>query len=133
MVLGYGNSQYASHGRPVWISGKMPAAATANSVMASAKRLMELRHDCRNSSRMAEISVPAWPIPIHHTKLTIAKPQPIGMLMPQMPVPLTTRYPMAKSIIIVSMNAMPKPMNQPVEVGRFSTMALILSVTVPKV
>ena len=27
---------------------------------------------------MAEISVPAWPIPIHHTKLTIAKPQPIG-------------------------------------------------------
>ena len=38
---------------------------------------------------MAEISVPAWPMPIHQTKLTIAKPQPTGMLMPQMPMPLT--------------------------------------------
>jgi len=34
---------------------------------------------------MAEINVPAWPIPIHHTKLTIAKPQPTGMLIPQIP------------------------------------------------
>ena len=46
--------------------------------MASAKRLMELRHDCRSNNRMAEISVPAWPIPIHHTKLTMANPQPTG-------------------------------------------------------
>jgi len=29
--------------------------------MASAKRLIELRHPCLNSSRIAEISVPAWP------------------------------------------------------------------------
>ena len=36
---------------------------------------------------MAEISVPAWPIPIHQTKLTMAKPQPTGMLMPQIPTP----------------------------------------------
>ena len=40
---------------------------------------------------------------------------------------------MANSSIIVSMKPTPKPMNQPVEVGRVSTMALILSVTVPKV
>ncbi len=53
--------------------------------MASAKRLIELRHDCRSSSRMAEISVPACPIPIHHTKLTMANPQPMGMVTPQMP------------------------------------------------
>ena len=46
--------------------------------------------DC-SSSRIAEISVPAWPIPIHHTKLTMANPQPTGMLMPQMPTPLTNR------------------------------------------
>ena len=59
--------------------------------MASAKRLIELRHDCRSNSRMAEISVPAWPIPIHHTKLTMAKPQPTGMVTPQMPTPLTNR------------------------------------------
>jgi len=37
----------------------MPAAATAKRVMASAKRLIELRHDWRNSNRMAEIKVPA--------------------------------------------------------------------------
>ena len=60
-------------------SGNMPAQATANSVMASAKRLMELRQVCFSSSRMAEISVPAWPIPIHQTKLMMAKPQPTGM------------------------------------------------------
>ena len=69
----------------------MPALATANSVMASAKRLIELRHDCRSRSRMAEISVPACPIPIHHTKLTMANPQPMGMVTPQMPTPLTNR------------------------------------------
>src|SRR5579884_3691180 len=47
IVFGYGNSQYAaSHGRPVWIRGKMPAHATANSVIASAKRLIDVRHVC---------------------------------------------------------------------------------------
>ena len=55
---------------------------TANSVIASAKRLMEVRHFCCNSSRMAEISVPAWPIPIHQTKLMMPKAQPTGMLLP---------------------------------------------------
>ena len=40
---------------------------------------------------------------------------------------------MANSIIIVSMKAMPKPRNQPFDAGRVSTMALIFSVTVPKV
>ena len=69
----------------------MPAQATANSVMASAKRLMELRQLCFSSSRMAEISVPAWPMPIHQTKLMMAKPQPMGMLMPQMPTPTRKR------------------------------------------
>ena len=82
---------------------------------------------------MAEIRVPAWPIPIHQTKLTMAKPHPIGMVTPQMPMPLRNRYPMANSIIMVSMKQMPKPMNQPFDAGRVSTMALIFSVTVPKV
>ncbi len=40
---------------------------------------------------MAEISVPAWPIPIHQTKLVIAKAQAMGMLMPQMPTPKANR------------------------------------------
>ncbi len=59
IVFGYGSSQYASHGRPVWNSGKMPAHATANNVIASANRLMDVRQLCLSSSRIAEISVPA--------------------------------------------------------------------------
>ena len=60
---------------------------TAKIVIASAKRLIDVRQPCLSSSRIAEISVPAWPMPIHQTKLMIAKPQPTGMLTPQMPVP----------------------------------------------
>ena len=52
---------------------------------------MELRQDCRNNRRMAEIRVPACPMPIHQTKLTMAKPQPMGMVTPQMPTPFTNR------------------------------------------
>ena len=66
-------------------SGNSPAQATANSVIASANRLIEVRHSCFSSSRIAEISVPAWPMPIHQTKLTIANPHMTGTLMPQMP------------------------------------------------
>ena len=68
--------------------GNSAAFATAKRVIASAKRLIEVRHSCRISSKMAEISVPAWPIPIHQTKLMMAKPQPTGMLIPKMPTPL---------------------------------------------
>src|SRR5580698_7625273 len=92
IVLGYGNSQYASHGRPTWISGKMPAQHTAKMVIASAKRLIELRHVCLKSNRIAEISVPAWPIPIHHTKLMMAKPHAPGMVMPQIPTPFRNSH-----------------------------------------
>ena len=31
-------------------------------------------------------------MPIHQTKLTMAKPQPTGMFTPQMPTPFTSRY-----------------------------------------
>ena len=73
------------------MAGKIPAQATANSVMASAKRLMELRQLWRSNKRMAEMRVPAWPMPIHQTKLTMANPQPMGMVTPQMPMPLRKR------------------------------------------
>src|SRR5262249_48692153 len=91
IVFGYGNSQYASHGRPVWKSGKMPAHATANSVIASANRLIDVRQVCFRSSRIAEFSVPAWPMPIHHTKFVMSKAQLTGMLLPQIPMPFVTR------------------------------------------
>ena len=63
----------------------------------------------------------------------MAKPQPIGMLMPQMPTPRANKYAMANNIIMVSKKATPKPKNQPLEVGRVRTIELILSVTVPNV
>src|SRR5438067_6920588 len=91
IVLGYGNSQYASQGRPRWSTGNIPAQATANSVMASANRLMEFRQDCRNKRRIAEISVPAWQIPIQQTKLTMANPQPTGLFTPHIPTPRTNK------------------------------------------
>ena len=91
IVFGYGNSQYAaSHGRPVWSNGNIAAQATANSVIASANRLIEVRQSCLRSSRIAEISVPAWPMPIHQTKLMISNAQPTGWLLPQMPTPFSS-------------------------------------------
>ena len=70
-------------------------------------------------------------MPIHQTKLTIAKPQPMGMLMPQMPVPLTTSQPIATVIMPMRLKAIKNPTYQPREVGRVRTIALILSVTEP--
>jgi len=72
VVAGYGISHQNSQGRPRWMMGYMPAMATANRVMASAKRLMEVRHRCWKRSRMALMSVPAWPMPIHQTKLVMS-------------------------------------------------------------
>ena len=40
---------------------------------------------------MAEMSVPAWPMPIHQTKLMMSKPQPMGMLGPHTPMPTKSR------------------------------------------
>src|SRR6476659_1756688 len=56
---GYGNSQYANHGRPRCSSGNMAACMTANSVIASARRLVEVRQGCSNKYRIAEMNVPA--------------------------------------------------------------------------
>ena len=65
----------------------MPAQATAKSVIASAKRLMLVRQSCRNSRSTALMSVPAWPMPIHHTKLMMGKAQDTGWLLPKTPTP----------------------------------------------
>src|SRR5215472_9540485 len=55
-------------------------------------------------------------MPIHHTKLTMANPQPMAMV-----------------IRAVKLKESAKPMYQPKEVGRVRTIELILSVTEPKV
>ena len=110
-------------------SGNIAAHATANSVIASAKRLIDVRHCCRNSSRIAEISVPAWPMPIHQTKLMMSNAQPTGTLLPQIPMPVSSRLPMVMFRTISRQNAMKNPRNQPSGVRLVSTTWLIVSVT----
>ena len=113
--------------------GNMPAQTTAKIVIASAKRLMELRHCCLKSSRMAEISVPAWPIPIHQTKLMMAKPQPTGISRPQIPTPLRNSQVTAVNSMRQMLLANMKPKNQPIGVWGVSTMREMTSVTDLKV
>ena len=107
----------------------MAAQTTANSVIASAKRLMELRHFCLNNKRMAEINVPAWPIPIHQTKLMMANPQATGIVMAQMPVPFRNSQVTATSNSIAMLPASAKPKNHPSGVCGVSTMRVNFSVT----
>ena len=112
----------------------MPAQTTAKMVMASAKRLIELRQPCLKSSRMAEISVPAWPMPIHQTKLMMAKPQATGWVMAQMPVPLRNSQVRATSSMVTpAAGHARKCANQPIGVCGVSTMREIFSVTDRKV
>jgi hypothetical protein len=100
----------------------MPAQTTAKMVIASAKRLIELRQPCLNSSRIAEISVPAWPIPIHQTKLMMAKPQATGCVIAQMPTPFRNSQVTATSSSIAPAPATEKAANQPSGVCGVSTM-----------
>ena len=51
----------------------MPAHMTAKMVMASAARFTAVRQRWRSRNRMAEMSVPAWPMPIHQTKFTMSQ------------------------------------------------------------
>src|SRR6188768_3911867 len=67
--------------------GKISAHITAKIVIASAERLIEVRHFWRNRKRIAEISVPAWPMPTQKTKLVMSKAHPTGLLRPQTPIP----------------------------------------------
>ena len=69
----------------------MPAHITAKIVIASAKRLMLVRHFCRKRKRMAEISVPACPMPIQNTKFVMSNAQPTGRLRFHTPTPVKIR------------------------------------------
>ncbi len=92
-------------------SGNMPAQATANNVIASEKRLIDVRQSCLSSSKIAEIKVPACPIPIHQTKFTIANPQATGIMIPQIPTPRRNSQVTATISRLTSRNASPKPTN----------------------
>src|SRR5436853_3210339 len=70
----------------------MPAQITANIVIASLKRLMLVRHFCRNKNRMALMSVPACPMPIQKTKFVMSNAHATGTLLPHTPTPVEIRY-----------------------------------------
>ena len=61
--------------------------------MVSANLLMAFLQFCLNKCKIAEINVPAWPIPTHQTKLIIAHPQKTGLLIPHTPVPSQIKKP----------------------------------------
>ena len=98
--------------------------------MASANRLMELRHFWFSSNRIAEIKVPAWPIPIHHTKLVMAKPHITGVRKPQIPGPSTNSRAVEIAKIPNSASPKPKPRNQKGGVRLVCTTLAIWSVMV---
>src|SRR5215471_18925322 len=70
----------------------MNAQSTAKSVIASLNRLMLVRHFCRNRNRIAEISVPACPMPIQKTKFVMSNAHATGMFEPHTPTPVEIRY-----------------------------------------
>src|SRR4029078_7030822 len=109
IVFGYGNIHQSYRARRVASAGYSPADATAKRVIASAKRLIDVRHSCRKRSRIAEISVPAWPMPNHQTKLMMSIPHPPRGLMPKMPTPLPTRYEIVAVRIVTPPRAMRNP------------------------
>src|SRR5215813_5997391 len=76
--------------RPAWIRGNRPAVSTAKMVMASAARKIDVRQRARNRYRMAEIRVPAWPIPIQNTKVVMYIAHIWGTRLPAMPMPHQT-------------------------------------------
>ena len=69
--LGYGMSQKASHGRPRWMSGNIAPIMSAKTVMTSAHRVTGRRQPAFTSLRIAEMSVPAWLMPIQKTNVVM--------------------------------------------------------------
>src|SRR5207247_8758775 len=67
--LGYGISQNASHGRPKWMMGNIAPIISANTVMTSAHLVMGRLHRALTNRTIAEISDPAWLIPLQKTNV----------------------------------------------------------------
>src|SRR6185503_11929506 len=89
-------------------------------VIASAERLMELRQFWRKSSKIAEMSVPAWPIPTHQTKPVMSHDQPIVLSRPHSPMPYQNVQLTAKTQRQAPRDARVKPIHHALP-GIFST------------
>ena len=99
---------------------------TAKMVIASAARLIEVRHVCRKRKRIAEMSVPACAIPTQNTKFVMSHAQPTGTLSPQMPMPSQKSHETATPRRPRSAREGRKKNHQPVGVGPSTTPATAL-------
>src|SRR3954466_7991470 len=72
--------------------GNVPAQMTAKIVIASEKRLIAVRHFWRKRNKIAEIKVPAWPMPTQNTKLVMSNAHITGCMLPHTPTPVPMRY-----------------------------------------
>src|SRR6185295_2865476 len=97
----------------MWITGNNPAHITAISVIASAERLTDVRHVWLNKNRIAEMNVPACPIPIQKTKFVMSKAQPIVLFKPQVPMPVVTVYVVAIAPAMSKQNETEKAIHHP--------------------
>src|SRR5207244_7585449 len=88
--LGYGISQKNSHGRPRWMIGNIAPIISAKAVITSAQRVTGRRQPAFTRRRIAEISVPAWLMPIQKTKFVMSNAQKTGELSPRTPMPVFT-------------------------------------------
>ena len=91
-AFGIGARYQAIQTLPTWKAGKIPAHITAKIVIASAALLIDVRQFCLVRKRIAEIRVPAWPMPIQNTKFTIGQPHITRLVFPHTPTPVLTRY-----------------------------------------
>jgi hypothetical protein len=69
--FGSGISQKNSHGRPRWMIGNSAPIISAKTVITSAHLVTGRRHPAFARRRIAEMSVPAWLIPIQKTKFVM--------------------------------------------------------------
>src|SRR6185295_12103224 len=81
-LLGYGISQKNSQGRPRWMIGNIAPIIRAKTVMTSAQRVTGRRQPAFTRRRIAEMSVPAWLMPIQKTKFVMSNAQKTGQRRP---------------------------------------------------
>jgi len=59
-----------------------------NSVIVSVIREIDVRQRCSSRYKIAEMNVPAWPIPTQKTKFVMSKAHPTLLLRPHTPIPV---------------------------------------------
>ena len=75
--------------------GNIAPIISANTVITSAQRVTGRRQPALTRRRIAEISVPAWLMPIQNTKLVRYNAQNVGHRLPLRPMPYQSWKPHA--------------------------------------